>query len=150
MSAMNPAPIRSDAADASSSPADASALLRRGLSPGAEADGVRLVRSGLRRLRAELRDHVAAMEGPDGFYDEVRRDEPRLCGAVSRLRREHGRLNAMVDDLDTWMARGSADRATLNAARPRVRELLEQWGSHRSRDNQLAYEAVSLDLGGED
>lgn len=149
MSATNPAPIRSDTTGTTST-ADASALLCLGLSPGAGADGLRLLRSGLRQLRRELRDHVAAMEGPDGFYDEVRRDEPRLCGAVSRLRREHGRLNAMVDDLDTWVSHGTADRATLNAARPRVRELLEQWGSHRSRDNELAYEAVSLDLGGED
>lgn len=149
MSALNPAPIRSNS-PGSAPPADASTLLRRGLSPGAGADGVRLLRSGLRQLRAELRDHVAAMEGPDGFYDEVRRDEPRLCGAVSRLRREHGRLNAMVDDLDTWMSRGAPDRAKLNAARPRVHELLEQWGTHRNRDNELAYEAVSLDLGGED
>ncbi|UGQ13887.1 hemerythrin domain-containing protein [Yinghuangia sp. ASG 101] len=149
MSAMNPAPIRPDAIGAAKN-ADASTLLRRGLSPAADADGVRMLRTGLRQLRAELREHVAAMEGPDGFYDEVRRDEPRLSGTVSRLRREHGRLNAMVDDLDRWMARGAADRAKLNAARPRVRELLEQWGSHRNRDHQLAYEAVSLDLGGED
>ncbi|HSA49635.1 MAG TPA: hemerythrin domain-containing protein [Yinghuangia sp.] len=150
MSAMYPAPMWSDVTGTTTPSADALTLLSRGLSPTTDADGVHLLRSGLRQLRAELREHVAAMEGPGGFYDEVRRDEPRLCCAVARLRREHGRLCAMVDDLDRWMSRDDVDKKTLPDARPRVRELLEQWGNHRHRDNQLAYEALSLDLGGQD
>lgn len=129
--------------------ADALALLRGCLSPATNANWAEHLRSGLRQLRADLHEHIAATEGPDGLYDEVRRSDPRLAGAVTRLSREHGRLSATVDDLDAWASRQPDDTAGLSALRPRIRELLKQWGSHRRRDNQLAYDAMSLDLGGQ-
>jgi hypothetical protein len=121
-------------------------LLRGGLTSN-DANWVEQLRSGLRQLRAELRDHIAATEGPDGLYDEVGRTDPRLACTVSRLRREHGRLSAALDEVSAWASRDPADAS---AVRLRVRELIKQWGSHRRRDTQLAYDAMSLDIGGQD
>ncbi|MDI2128673.1 hemerythrin domain-containing protein [Yinghuangia seranimata] len=129
---------------------DTLAQLRGGLSASAPADWVEQLRSGLRQLRDELREHIAATEGPNGLYDEVRRSDPRLACAVTRLRREHGKLSDTVDELSAWASEAEEDPSRLNAVRPRIRALLKQWGSHRRRDTQLAYDAVSLDLGGQD
>jgi hypothetical protein len=109
-----------------------------------------MLRSGLRQLRADLREHIAATEGPDGLYDEVGRTDPRLACTASRLRREHGRLTAIVDELSADVSVESADAGQLNSVRPRIRDLVRQWGSHRRRDTQLAYDSVSLDIGGQD
>jgi hypothetical protein len=152
MSPMYPAPIYpgvTSVPPACPASADAMSLLRGGLAPAKNANWAEMLRSGLRQLRADLREHIAATEGPDGLYDEVRRSDPRLACAVTRLRREHGRLSAMVDDLNAWASHDPADASGLNTMRPRVRELLKQWGSHRRRDHQLAYDAMSLDLGGQ-
>lgn len=151
MSPMYPAPTYPGVTGVpSASPtADALSLLRGGLAA-KNADWAEQLRSGIRQLRADLHEHIAATEGPDGLYDEVRRSDPRLACAVSRLRREHGRLSAMLDDLNMWASRDPDDHTGLNSVRPRVRELLKQWGSHRRRDNQLAYDAMSLDIGGQD
>lgn len=152
MSPMYPAPTYSGVTGvppASSPAVDALALLRGGLA-GKNADWAEQLRSGLRQLRADLHEHIAATEGPDGLYDEVRRSEPRLACAVSRLRREHGRLSAMLDDLNAGASRAEDDPVGLSSMRPRVRELLKQWGSHRRRDNQLVYDAMALDIGGQD
>ncbi|MEU8139782.1 hemerythrin domain-containing protein [Streptodolium elevatio] len=151
MSPMYPAPRYSGVTRVPPAPpaADALSLLRVGLAA-KNADWAEQLRSGLRQLRADLHEHIAATEGPDGLYDEVRRSDPRLACAVSRLRREHGRLSAMLDDLNARASREPDDPADPGGMRPRVRELLKQWGSHRRRDNQLVYEAMSLDIGGQD
>ncbi|OPC80726.1 hypothetical protein B4N89_06935 [Embleya scabrispora] len=106
--------------------------------------------AGLRQLRADLYEHVAATEGPDGLYEEVRRADPRFEPTVWRLRDEHARLGLLLDDLLSGLAYGPQDAAGWPALRPRVLELLTQLVRHRSRDAQLAYDAVALDLGGQD
>src|SRR5688500_9974995 len=105
MSPMYPAPTYPGVTGGppASPPADPPSLLRGGLTP-STANWAEQLRSGLRQLRDDLREHIAATEGPDGLYDEVRRSDPRLACAVSRLRREHGLLSAMVDDLSAWAA----------------------------------------------
>ncbi|NUU23071.1 MAG: hemerythrin domain-containing protein [Streptomycetaceae bacterium] len=152
MSPMYPAPTYpgvTGVPPASPAAPDALSLLRGGLAA-KNANWADLLRSGLRQLRDDLREHIAAMEGPDGLYDEVRRSDPRLACAVTRLRREHGLLSAMVDDLSARVDHEPNDPADLNAVRPRIRTLLKQWAGHRRRDNQRAYDAMSLDIGGQD
>ncbi|WP_406298819.1 hypothetical protein OG948_26290 [Embleya sp. NBC_00888] len=105
--------------------------------------------AGLRQLRADLYEHVAATEGPGGLYEEVRHADPRFEPAVWRLRGEHARLGVLLDDLVAGITQGAQDAAGWPALRPRVVELLALLGRHRSRDAQLAYDAVELDLGGQ-
>ncbi|GCD99955.1 hypothetical protein [Embleya hyalina] len=105
--------------------------------------------AGLRQLRADLYEHVAVTEGPDGLYEEVRRADPRFEPTVWRLRDEHTRLGLLLDDLLAGLAHDPQDAADWRALRPRVLDLLAQLVHHRSRDAQLAYDAVALDLGGQ-
>ncbi|MET7304208.1 hypothetical protein [Embleya sp. NPDC005575] len=106
--------------------------------------------AGLRQLRADLYEHVAATEGPDGLYEEVRRADPRFEPAVWRLRDEHTRLGLLLDDLLAGIAHGPQGVAGWPPAlQTRVVELLVMLGRHRSRDAQLAYDADGLDLGGQ-
>ncbi|WP_439676933.1 hypothetical protein [Embleya sp. MST-111070] len=105
--------------------------------------------AGLRELRADLYEHVAATEGPDGLYEEVRRADPRFEPTVWRLRGEHTRLGLLLDDLLSGLAYDPQDAAGWPALRPRVLDLLAQLVRHRSRDAQLAYDAMAVDLGGQ-
>lgn len=153
MSPMYPAPTypgvpRSPATSAGR--VDALALLRGSLTPSGNANWIDMLRSGLRQLRADLHEHIAATEGPDGLYDEVGRTDPRLACTATRLRREHTRLSAIVDELSAGASHDPPDATWLKTARPRIRDLVKQWGGHRRRDNQLAYDALSLDIGGQD
>jgi hypothetical protein len=109
------------------------------------------LRAGLRQLRADLYEHVAATEGPDGLYEEVRRADPRFGCAVRRLRCEHTRLANALDELLAGLTAESGEAAEPvgPTLRPRVVELLALIGRHRSRDAQLAYDTVGLDLGGQ-
>ncbi|WP_406281536.1 hemerythrin domain-containing protein [Embleya sp. NBC_00896] len=129
---------------------DALLIVRDGLV--ADVPGPRRVaalRAGLRQLRADLYEHVAATEGPDGLYDEVRRADPRFGRAVRRLRSEHARLGLLLDELLAGLSRGSDESAGWSTLRPKVVDLIALMGRHRSRDAQLAYDSVSLDLGGQ-
>jgi hypothetical protein len=153
MSPMYPAPTFPGVPgtpSASAGKTDALALLRDSLSSASGANWLETLRSGLRQLRTDLHEHIAATEGPDGLYDEVGRSDPRLACTATRLRREHGRLSAIVDELSAGAAHEPVDPGWLNSARPRIRDLVRQWGSHRRRDTQLAYDSVSLDIGGQD
>jgi hypothetical protein len=106
------------------------------------------LRAGLRELRADLYEHVAATEGPGGLYEEVRRADPRFDCAVRRLRWEHAHLVSVLDDLLAgWTTESGGAGAT--SLRLRVVDLLTLIGRHRSRDAQLAYDAVELDIGGQ-
>ncbi|MYS80457.1 hypothetical protein [Embleya scabrispora] len=130
---------------------DALLIVRDGLV--ADRAGPRRVAAlcaGLRQLRADLYEHVAATEGPDGLYDEVRRADPRFEPAVWRLRDEHTRLGLLLDDLLADIGHGPQGVAGWPALQPQVVELLAMLGRHRSRDAQLAYDAGGLDLGGQD
>ncbi|MGC0420352.1 hypothetical protein [Embleya sp. AB8] len=110
---------------------------------------VAALRAGLRQLRADLYEHVAATEGPGGLYEEVRRADPRFEQTVWRLRGEHTRLGLLLDDLVAGIAYAPQDPAGWPSLRPRVVDLLALLVRHRSRDAQLAYDAVALDIGGQ-
>jgi hypothetical protein len=101
-------------------------------------------------LRADLYAHVAATEGPDGLYDQVRRADPRFGYAVRRLRWEHTRLGVLLDDLMTQLSCGPVEAVRWPVLRPRVAGVLTMVVRHRGRDAQLVYDAYALDLGGQD
>jgi hypothetical protein len=108
------------------------------------------LRAALRRLRAELSEHITVTEGPGGLYEEVRHADPRLEPAVRRLCGEHARLARMVDELAERAGLADEDPERLGAVRGRASELLGLLGRHRRRDTQLVYDALALDLGGQE
>ena len=110
--------------------------------PGREAAWTEQVRAQLDRVGPAFSDHIAATEGPDGLFDQVRRRSPRLDGDCRRLADEHGMITTQL----------AAVRASLGddiaAVRSAVVELLGQLVRHRQSGADLVYEAYAVDIGG--
>lgn len=110
--------------------------------PGREADWTRLVAVQLERLAQAFAHHVAATEGPDGLFEQVRHRSPRLDAHCRVLADEHG---AISGQLATVMGALEADVATVRST---SLDLLKQLGRHRQGGADLVYEAYAVDIGG--
>lgn len=99
-------------------------------------------------LSADLRQHVAITEGPDGLHAQVVRSSPRLAHAVAVLAREHVTLAATVEEAITRVSdAGSAGQ--VDDVRTIATALLGQLVRHRQRGADVVYEAFATDIGGE-
>ena len=112
--------------------------------PGREPAWTAQVRAQLDRVGTAFADHIAATEGPDGLFDQVRRRSPRLDGHCRRLADEHGMIATKLADV-----RAALDKDTA-AVRTAVVELLGQLVRHRQGGADLVYEAYAVDIGGSD
>ncbi|HEX2176050.1 MAG TPA: hypothetical protein VHG70_09070 [Nocardioidaceae bacterium] len=90
----------------------------------------------------------------DAYLQEVERgpasdafavDAPWLCGRMQVLRREQSRI---VDELEA-LARASFEAMDMETLRAQVQLALQRIMRLRQRENDLIYESVDLDLGGE-
>jgi hypothetical protein len=99
-------------------------------------------------LQAAWASHVGGTEGPDGLWEQIRTDAPRLNGQLARLGREHRTLTAEVEALRQDLADAGQDEPHLASARERVTSLLVQLTRHRQRGADLIYEAYQRDVGG--
>ena len=109
---------------------------------GRETAWTEQVRVQLERLGPAFADHVAATEGPDGLFDQVRRRSPRLDSHCAGLAAEHGTIATQL----------AAVRSALDSDAERVRsavvDLLGKLVRHRQRGADLVYEAYAVDIGG--
>jgi hypothetical protein len=99
-------------------------------------------------LSADLGEHIAITEGPDGLHRDVLATAPRLSNAVVRLTREHAAIAGLVADLLTRVS----DPPTgddVEAIRDLGTALLGHLARHRQRGADLVYEAYQADIGGE-
>ncbi|MFN4260733.1 MAG: hemerythrin domain-containing protein [Gemmataceae bacterium] len=99
----------------------------------------------LEAIAAHLAEHFR-LEEEDGYFDEVRQEQPRLERTIARLAEEHRQmadsLNALIQD---------AQRATNVETLPaRIQEWIHSVRDHEARENALAQEAFSRDTGGQD
>jgi hypothetical protein len=108
--------------------------------PASTPDWYGRVSDRLARLRSRFAAHVAATEGPDGWYADLLDAAPRLAGPIHSLIREHGRLTADLDALTNL----PAAQLPVHAA-----GLLHRLSAHRQRGADLLHEAYGTDLGGE-
>lgn len=116
--------------------------------PGRAEAWAQRVRVALVELAADLREHVAVTEGPGGLHRDVLATAPRLSNAVARLTREHGQMQALVDDLLARLADPPRTDGTADV-RDRGTALLGMLVRHRQVGADLVYEAYQSDLGGE-
>lgn len=102
----------------------------------------------LEDLREAWASHVSGTEGPDGLWEQIRTDAPRLDGEIRRLGREHealtGEVQAVLDDLRN----AGDDESRLFGVRERATALLARLARHRQRGADLIYEAYERDVGG--
>jgi hypothetical protein len=99
-------------------------------------------------LSADIREHIAVTEGPDGLYPGLLVTAPRLCNSVASLTREHVEIKGMADGLLTRMSEPIVG-TDVEAVRELAIALLAKLSRHRQRGADLVYEAYQTDIGGE-
>jgi hypothetical protein len=99
-------------------------------------------------LSADLREHIAITEGPDGLHRDIVTTAPRLSNAVMRLTQEHVVITELVADLLSQVDDPVAG-SDVETARELGTALLGHLVRHRQRGADLVYEAYQADIGGE-
>ena len=101
----------------------------------------------LRQLEAALKHHIAEVQAPDGLFDGIVEEAPRLQRAVSSMRDEHLEMvNSVTNTLElTTQAVDDTDRSELRDVAINV---LVELVRHRQRGADLIYEAYDVDIGG--
>jgi hypothetical protein len=117
--------------------------------PGRAGNWTTLVTACLRQLAADFREHIAVTEGPDGLYQEILTNDPRLSHAVHRLAAEHARICHTLDRLIIEAHRADGNPKRVAQLREAVNALISQLMRHRQRGADLVYEAYETDIGGE-
>lgn len=110
-------------------------------------DWARQVASGVVRMRHAFAAHVSITEGPDGLFDQIRTEAPRLDGALRRLHREHGDLAAQLAAIGAHLE--TPDEVGLQRARDQLNTTLAELSRHLQRGADLLYQAYDIDIGGE-
>ena len=111
----------------------------------AAADRAR-VATVLEWLDGALTSHVWSTEAAGGLLGEVRRDQPRLEHAVTRLEEEHRDLAARVEALRDLLRQG----ASIEVIAWQARAAQEAFERHGDRSTRLTLDAWNRDLGGDD
>lgn len=90
-----------------------------------------------------FRVHCEEVERPDGMFEEVLTEAPRLDRDVDWFRADHERLYARIDEMIA-----AVDVAEPQDLRDGLTDLLAELVRHRQRGADLVYEAYSVDIGG--
>jgi hypothetical protein len=103
----------------------------------------------LAELTGDLREHIAATEGPDGLHQDIRVAATRLCHAVQQLDKDHARIAGQLSALLTRMV-PRVQAEAVEAIRNEGTALLAALSRHRQRGADLVYEAYQESIiGGE-
>lgn len=97
-----------------------------------------------------LDEHIAGTERPDGLFDAVGEQAPRLTSHVARLRAEHDEMRVLAQDLRGHARAGASDAADVERIRSGCLVLLRVAVRHRQRGSDLLYEAYEVDIAGGD
>lgn len=116
--------------------------------PGRTASWAERVHVALVELSADVREHVAITEGPDGMHQDLLAASPRLAHAVGRLSTDHVVIGEHLGDL-LVRAGGTDAPADIEAIRELGTALLGRLVRHRQIGADLIYEAFQCDIGGE-
>lgn len=102
----------------------------------------------LEQLRRAWTRHIAVTESPDGLFEQIQVDAPRLAPQVRKLHQEHDEISSELDAMRTGLA--EHELATeLSAIRAQGTAVLSRVMRHRQRGADLIYEAYERDIGGE-
>lgn len=90
-----------------------------------------------------FRVHCEEVERPDGMFEEVLTEAPRLDRDVDWFRADHERLFARIDEMTA-----AVESTEPEALREGLTDLLADLVRHRQRGADLVYEAYMVDIGG--
>lgn len=102
----------------------------------------------LEQMRTAWTRHIAVTEGPDGLFEQIRGEAPRLAPQLRKLHQEHDGISSDLDVMRTGLA-GPGSDAELSAIRTQATAVLSRVMRHRQRGADLIYEAYERDIGGE-
>jgi hypothetical protein len=93
--------------------------------------------------------HVTEVEAPNGLYDDVLADTPRLASRVHTLRREETELRRALDHalLELHDQRLMTNPHRVKALHALVHDTVERLERHQSRVVALSYEGANTELG---
>lgn len=109
--------------------------------PGREASWAELVSTRLQVLRRALTDHVGHARQPDGLYEEIEEEAPRLAPRLRQLERQLQRLEAEARDLQLEVERvRNDDLSALGAIRSDAERMLGSLREVLAKENDLVFE----------
>jgi hypothetical protein len=117
--------------------------------PGRAVEWADAVCESLRRLQADFQEHITVTEGPDGLYQDILGNAPRLAYAVQRLLNEHEEMSGALESLVREATYLASDLEHVGRLREQANRLLGQLVRHRQRGADLVFEAYQTDIGGE-
>lgn len=118
--------------------------------PGRERQWDSQVLEALRSLEEAVKQQAVSYDEPTSLLAEIAQDHPRLRVWVRQLQRQWNELAQ-----DTYSLREQLEQAheplwNYADVRQRIRWLLTALHHHRAREADLVFEALSIDLGGND
>jgi nitroreductase len=117
--------------------------------PGRDEAWRSAVVAALGRLRAALAEQATSYDGPASLMAQLAQDDPRLRTWVRQLHHRWRDLEATAGTLaDHLQAAGAHDRTAIAEIREQVRWLATALHHHRSREADLIYQALGIDISG--
>lgn len=106
------------------------------------------VHDALVEVGAAFERHIAAVEGPQGLFEEVTQVAPRLRNALTRLADDHRAIRtAIAEALDAVRLMGGDTARTPDQGRETVLGLLDRLMRHRQHGADVVYDAYAVDIG---
>lgn len=109
----------------------------------ATPQGIDKLRVRLGEVRAHVLQHFSSEED-GGWFDHIKRDQPRLAKAVQALVDEHIRLREALETIDLACRTASSIDESI---RERVKAFVATMRQHESREDDLIQEAYNRDIG---
>lgn len=114
-------------------------------STGREQEWVSRTADRLVQLQAAWSNHVCVTEEPDGLFDEVISQAPRLSHQVNHLRADHVRIATLVEAALQLATRPAAEGFISDISESSV-DLLARLTRHRHLGATVVYEAYHVDM----
>jgi hypothetical protein len=123
-------------------------LYAESAAPGRQQEWLAGIRVALESLRDALNEQAENSLAGDSLLSAMEQDEPRLGPKIDHLRRRYRAIGDQVDTLDRELrSAAEPDAIDFTDIRQALDLLTTELRYQRVRENDLVYEAYSLDLG---
>lgn len=121
-----------------------------GPTPGRHQPWLQRVVAALDTLDAALDTQQSTDSETSSLMSEIARDEPRLVPRIERLRQEYHDIRVALRSLRDQIAPDGDVEVDVADVRDRLSSIARRYRQHRSREADLVYEAINVDLGAGD
>ncbi len=123
-----------------------------GAAPGRHGLWLQRVTTALDTLDTALNTQGATDSETTSLLSEIARTEPRLVPRIERLRQEYNDIRVALHSLRNQISPIGDQPADIDVAdiRDRLSGIARRYRRHRSREADLVYEAINVDLGAGD